>query len=203
MKMGKQGVAALALGIVSLITPAFASADGASDPTAVEITLTITYVPPTSWTTPFDGTVQLYTGTTGNLTPLGSPTTFSVAAGQTDTIAFPSGPVGGAPSGLQIFGSTVTVTATGSTVSYEIFAFPSGPVGGFPSAPPTIYTGMTDGNSVFTASGDLVANDSPEVVGTWTLTETPVASPEPATLSLALIALGFTGILARRKRFDE
>lgn len=202
MNAGKLAVVALALGVVSLFASTRAFADGVTDPTAVETTLTVAYFPPSSWTGPVAGTAQLFTGTTGNLIPIGSPTTFSVPAGQTNTIVNMLGDVSTAACWIAIGADTITITPTG-TISIPIFAFPPGTglTGlSFPTAPPIISTGMTNGISPFTATGDIIAFDSPEVVGTWTLTETPVATPEPATLSLLAMALGSTGILGWKRR---
>ena len=203
MNTGKLGIVVLGLGVVSLLVPTRAFADGATDPTAVETTLTVTYLPPSSWTNPFAGTVQLFTGTTGNLIPLGSPETFSVPAVQTNTIVEMLGDVATAACWIALGGDTITTTPTGSTISIPIFAFPSGiSLTGLsaPSAAPIVSTGMTDGSSVFTATGPIIAFDNPEAVGMWTLTETPVVAPEPASLSLLVIALGSTVILGWTRR---
>lgn len=200
MEMSKYGIAALALALVSLIVPTYAFAGAVSDPTAVETTLKVTFSPPPGWTNPFAGTAQLFTGTTGNLIPLGGTFSFLIPAVQTDTVVQMLGDVSTAACWIALGGDT-TVNA----ISIPIFAFaPGTSTDGLPTptSAPIVSTGMTDGSFVLTSSGPIIGFDIPEVVGTWTLTEAPITTPEPSSLSLVLVALGCAGILTgiRRKR---
>jgi hypothetical protein len=89
-------------------------------------------------------------------------------------------------------GDTVAVTPD---PLYPVYAFPSDPATWIEptnNQAPIVSIGMLSGATFEEATGALVAFDGPVQVGTWTLTETV---PEPATLSLTFVGLGFAGIV--------
>jgi hypothetical protein len=179
---------ALSVLVVALSSPMPASAD-------IVTVLTLDSLPPAD--SPFagqtmTGSVQLFTGTTGNLVQLGSTTQLpSISANHEVVLTWVTPET-----------AACWIAISGFIGNNQMFAFSSDPNTWLLPAvqePPQVDVGMLNGALFEEATGALVAFDAPEQVGTWTLTET--VTPIPATLPLFATGIGSLGLLGwRRKR---
>lgn len=192
MRIKKYGLpAALALSLIAVLTPA----DAWATTIPIQTTFTLSY----NGTSPPNGTFNLYTGTSlANLVLTQSGTLPQVLPGAMNvSLVSDIGPVSTAACWISIAGDMGSPTS----VMIPVFAFPANTSTNglaLPGSAPIVPTGMTDGTFTLSYTGELIAFDSPQIVGSFTLTEKPVVAPEPS--SLLLLGAGLAVLAGTRRK---